>query len=202
MSLGLRPCIPLLCSVAALWACAAPANSASQLQLYIQDRTYQLGVYGPTQQAIYTVAIHALRSTLRDVKTPKPFLLDPLIYDGVVYPVHLTALDTAWTAKAEMPADNAAAGIPPRDKIVGNLIKDVNVAGGAITLTYGNNAARMLDGKRLTLRPAVVADQPLVPIAWICHRLPVPKGMEARGRDETDIPPGFLPLECRGPAEK
>ena len=100
MSVGLRPCIPLLCSVAALWACAAPANSASQLQLYIQDRTYQLGVYGPTQQAIYTVAIHALRSTLRDVKTPKPFLLDPLIYDGVVYPVHLTALDTAWTAKA------------------------------------------------------------------------------------------------------
>ena len=109
-------------------------------------------------------------------------------------------VQAAWTAKAEMPADNAAAGIPPRDKIVGNLIKDVNVAGGAITLTYGNNASRMLEGKRVTLRPAVVADQPLVPIAWICHKLPVPKGMEVQGRDETDIPPNFLPLECRGPA--
>lgn len=111
-------------------------------------------------------------------------------------------VQAAWTAKGEMPEDNAAAAIPPRDKILGNLIKDVNVEGGAITLTYGNNAARMLDGKRVTLRPAVVADQPLVPIAWICHRLPVPKGMEVRGRDQTDIPLNFLPLECRGPAEK
>jgi type IV pilus assembly protein PilA len=108
-------------------------------------------------------------------------------------------VQAAWTAKGEMPEDNAAAAIPPRDKIVGNLIKDVNVEGGAITVTYGNNAAKMLDGKRVTLRPAVVADQPMVPIAWICHRLPVPKGMEVRGRDVTDIPLNFLPLECRGP---
>jgi type IV pilus assembly protein PilA len=103
-------------------------------------------------------------------------------------------VQSAWTAAGEMPADNAAAGIPPRDKIVGNLIRDVNVEGGAITLTYGNNAARMLDGKRVTLRPAIVVDQPKVPIAWICHDLPVPKGME------TDIPANFLPVECRGPS--
>jgi type IV pilus assembly protein PilA len=109
-------------------------------------------------------------------------------------------VQSAWTATGEMPADNAAAGIPPRDKIVGNLVRDVNVEGGAITLTYGNNAAKVLDGKRVTLRPAIVVDQPKVPIAWICHDLPVPKGMEIRGRDETDIPPAFLPVECRGPS--
>lgn len=111
-------------------------------------------------------------------------------------------VQAAWIAKGEMPADNAAAAIPPRDKIVGNLIKDVNVLEGAITLTYGNNATKLLDGKRLTIRPAVVADQPTVPIAWLCHQLPVPKGMEAKGKDETDIAPNFLPLECRGPSEK
>jgi type IV pilus assembly protein PilA len=111
-------------------------------------------------------------------------------------------VQAAWTAKAEMPADNAAAAIPPRDKIVGNLVKDVNVDGGAITLTYGNNAGKALDGKRVTLRPAIVADQPLVPIAWICHDVPVPNGMEIRGRDETDIPSSQLPLECRGSSPK
>lgn len=111
-------------------------------------------------------------------------------------------VQAAWIAKGEMPADNAAAAIPPRDKIVGNLIKDVNVLEGAITLTYGNNATKLLDGKRLTIRPAVVADQPTVPIAWLCHQLPVPKGMEAKGKDETDIAPNFLPLECRGTAAK
>jgi type IV pilus assembly protein PilA len=109
-------------------------------------------------------------------------------------------VQAAWTATGEMPADNAAAGIPPRDKIIGNLVRDVNVDGGAVTLTYGNNATKMLEGKRLTLRPAVVVDQPRVPVAWICHDVPVPKGMEIRGKDETDIPKNFLPVECRGPA--
>jgi type IV pilus assembly protein PilA len=111
-------------------------------------------------------------------------------------------VQAAWTATGEMPADNAAAAVPPRDKIVGNLVKGVNVDGGAITLTYGNNASKLLEGRHVTLRPAVVADQPLVPIAWICHDLPVPNGMEIRGRDETDLPPSFLPIECRGAAAK
>ena len=142
---------------------------------------------------LMAMAIPGLRDVTAKSQVKEGLVLADLAKRGV---------QAAWTAKGEMPADNAAAGIPPRDKIVGNLIKDVNVAGGAITLTYGNNISKMLDGKRLTLRPAVVVDQPTVPIAWICHKLPVPKGMEAQGKDETDIPPNFLPLECRGPAEK
>jgi len=111
-------------------------------------------------------------------------------------------VQAAWTATGEMPADNAAAAIPPRDKIIGNYVKDVNVNGGAITLTYGNNASKALEGKRITLRPAIVAGQPLVPIAWLCHDLAVPKGMEIRGRDETDIQARYLPVECRGKESK
>lgn len=111
-------------------------------------------------------------------------------------------VQAAWSLTGEMPSDNAAAGIPPRDKIVGNLVKDVNVAGGAITLTFGNNASKVIEGRRVTLRPAIVPDQPRVPIAWLCHDVPVPKGMELRGKDETDLPPNDLPVECRGPASK
>ncbi len=111
-------------------------------------------------------------------------------------------VQASWTATGEMPADNAAAGIPPREKIIGNLVRDVNVAGGAITITYGNNAAKLLEGKRVTLRPAVVVDQPRVPIAWICHDVAVPNGMELRGKDETDIPKHLLPVDCRGLEKK
>lgn len=109
-------------------------------------------------------------------------------------------VQTVWMATGEMPANNLAAGAPPREKIVGNMVKDVNIDGGAITLTYGNNASKALDGKRLTLRPAVVVDQPTVPIAWLCHNVPVPAGMELRGADMTDIQSSWLPVECRGGA--
>ena len=45
----------------------------------------------------------------------------------------------AYSLKGEMPANNAAAGIPEPDKIVGNQVKAVNVEAGAVTLTFGNN---------------------------------------------------------------
>lgn len=108
----------------------------------------------------------------------------------------------AWSLAGEMPADNAAAGIPPRDKIVGNVVKEVSVEAGAITLTYGNNASKNLDGKRVTLRPAVVPGQPTVPIAWLCHEVPVPAGMELKGENRTDVGSPQLPVECRGTAPK
>ena len=108
----------------------------------------------------------------------------------------------AYFAATDMPADNKAAGIPERTKIVAAFVKDVNVDAGAITLTFGNNASKALDGLKLTLRPAVVPGEPVVPIAWICHDNSVPKNMEARGKDETDIPNKWLPLECRNTAPK
>lgn len=111
-------------------------------------------------------------------------------------------VQAAYTLTGEMPADNAAAGLPPRDKIVGNLVREVNVAAGAVTLTLGNNASSALEGKRVTLRPAVVTGQPMVPIAWLCHGLHVPNGMDAQGRDETDVPEKYLPLECRDTSAK
>lgn len=103
--------------------------------------------------------------------------------------------------KGEMPANNAAAGIPEATKIVGNQVKAVTVVNGAVTLTFGNNAAKGLHDKRLTLRPAVVPGEPKVPIAWVCAATPVPGGMELTGEDRTDIPMTWLPAECRGNAK-
>ena len=111
-------------------------------------------------------------------------------------------VQAAWTALGEMPADNKAAALPEAEKIVGSFVSGVNVEDGAVTLTLGNQASRQLHGKRLTVRPAVVADQKVVPIAWLCHAFPVPNGMEVRGTDQTDVPPQWLPVECRGGAAK
>ena len=111
-----------------------------------------------------------------------------------------SGVQEAWGLAGEMPADNKAAGLPEPEKIVGSLVSSVRVDKGAITVTFGNNASKVLAGKKLTLRPAVVVDQPIVPIAWLCHAAGLPKGMEARGRDETDLPPEMLPVECRASA--
>jgi len=113
------------------------------------------------------------------------------------------AVQSFWTMTGEMPADNKAAGLPPPEKIIGSLVSAVRVADGAVTLTFGNNAGRAIAGKKLTLRPAVVPGEDVVPIAWLCHNVAVPKGMEVRGRDETDLPSSNLPVDCRAaPQEK
>ena len=111
-------------------------------------------------------------------------------------------VQAAWSATGEMPNNNAAAGIPPKHKIVGNLVKEVSVDDGAVTLTFGNNASKVIEGRKVTLRPAVVPGEPMVPIAWVCHNVAVPKGMELKGGNQTDIPPKHLPAECRGAAAK
>jgi len=109
------------------------------------------------------------------------------------------AVQTALTITGDMPADNKSAGLPPPEKIVGNYVSEVRVEDGAVTLTFGNNAGRGVSGRKLTLRPAIVPGEPIVPIAWICHDVAVPKGMEARGVDRTDLASSTLPVECRGP---
>jgi len=106
-------------------------------------------------------------------------------------------VQAVWGAAGELPADNKAAGLPEPGKIVGSYVSSVSIEDGAITLVFGNNASKVLHGKKITLRPAVVPDQLIVPIAWLCHAINVPKGMEVRGRDLTDLSADTLPVECR-----
>ena len=106
-------------------------------------------------------------------------------------------VQAVYSLTGEMPKNNEFAGIPQSNKIVSTLVKDVSVKDGAITLVFGNNAHKGLDGKKLTLRPAVVPGEGVVPISWVCANARVPKEMEAKGRDETDIQSSWLPVDCR-----
>jgi len=104
----------------------------------------------------------------------------------------------AWTLLKVFPPDNASVALPPPEKIVSNLVSAVTLENGAIHSTFGSRANGALRGKVLTLRPAVVDDAPVVPIAWVCGSAPVPGNMSAKGVNRTSIPPNYLPLKCRG----
>jgi type IV pilus assembly protein PilA len=110
-------------------------------------------------------------------------------------------VQSVWATTGKMPDDNEEAGVPAKDKLVSSMVKSVEVDKGAVTITFGNNASKALYNLRVTQRPAVVKGELAVPIAWICHKVPVPDKMEIRGNDRTDIPPKWLPVECRGAAK-
>jgi len=102
-----------------------------------------------------------------------------------------------WKAKQKFPPNNAAAGLPSEDKIVSNLVSAVAIDQGAIHITFGNRAHAQIKGKVLSLRPAVVTDAPVVPVAWICGYAPVPGQMTVEGENRTDVSAEYLPYKCR-----
>lgn len=103
----------------------------------------------------------------------------------------------AWGGAQSFPADNAAAGLPPAEKIVSNLVSSVAVEGGAIHMTFGNRANSAIRGKVLTLRPAVVEDAPIVPVAWVCGFAKEPGNMTLKSANKTNVPVSYLPSRCR-----
>lgn len=103
----------------------------------------------------------------------------------------------SWAQLHAFPFDNAAAGLPAEEKIVSNQVRSLSVQDGAIQITFGNRANKAIFGKILTLRPAVVADAPVVPVAWICGNAQIPENMTIQGVNRTNIPDTFLPLACR-----
>jgi type IV pilus assembly protein PilA len=107
------------------------------------------------------------------------------------------AVQGYYSRNRGMPADNAAAGLPPADRIIGNYVTHLAVVNGAIVITFGNRSNRNLSGKKVTLRPAVVDGFAAVPIAWVCGVSPVPDKMRALGENVTDVPATHLPLDCR-----
>lgn len=103
----------------------------------------------------------------------------------------------AWAATQSFPADNAAAGLPVPEKIVANYVSSLTVRDGAIHITFGNRASGAISGKVLSLRPAVVEDAPIVPVAWVCGSAEAPDKMKVAGANLTSVKDGVLPLECR-----
>ncbi|MGD2272274.1 MAG: pilin [Desulfobacterales bacterium] len=107
------------------------------------------------------------------------------------------AVEDYYDARGTLPQSNAAAGLPQPDKIIGNCVRPVRVIDGAIDITLGNRINKNVDGKTVTVRPAIVEGTPVVPIAWVHGYASVPQGMAAMGTNNTNVLPRHLPVYCR-----
>jgi type IV pilus assembly protein PilA len=133
-----------------------------------------------------------------------PSYQERIVRDQIISAVPLADIAKApialsWTALQSLPADNTSAGLPPPEKIVNNFISSVTVEAGAIHITFGNSVNGIIKGKILTLRPAVVLDAPVVPVAWVCGNAAAPAQMTVKGENKTDIPVIYLPYNCKAP---
>lgn len=101
-----------------------------------------------------------------------------------------------YSTNIKFPSGNSEAGLPEPELLIGNKITRMEVENGVIHITLGNKVSSPLVGKVLSLRPAVVTGSPVSPISWLCGPdEPVP-GMEAVGKDKTDISRGLIPSSC------
>lgn len=133
-----------------------------------------------------------------------PSYLNQMVRQQIVDAVPLAdiakaPIAAAWALAQSVPQDNAGAGLPAADKIVNNYVSAVTVHDGAIHIVFGNSANSALNGKTLSIRPAVVEDASIVPVAWVCGNAAVPGKMTVKGENKTDVPAGYLPLNCRAP---
>lgn len=102
-----------------------------------------------------------------------------------------------YTAKNAFPTDNEAAGLPPTEKIIGNFVTGIHVRNGAIDIHLGNKVNKHASEKIISIRPAIVVDAPVVPIAWIPGYASVPEGMTVIGENKSDLMPRLMPMSCR-----
>lgn len=133
-----------------------------------------------------------------------PSYLDQMLRKQIIDAVPLaeiakTRIAAAWAVAQSFPRDNAGAGLPAADKIVNNFISSVSVNDGAIHIVFGNSAGSAIKGRILSIRPAVVDDAPVVPVAWVCGNAAGPGKMTIKGENRTNIPAAYLPLNCRAP---
>jgi type IV pilus assembly protein PilA len=146
------------------------------------------------------MAVVAVIAILATLSIPSYF--DRIVRDQIKSALPLAdvakkPVEASWTGTMTFPANNAAAGLPVADKIVANYVSALAIDNGAIHITFGNRANNAIAGKILTLRPAVIEDSPVVPVAWVCGYAEAPDKMALHGQNLTSVPELLLPVECR-----
>ena len=148
-------------------------------------------------ELMIVVAILGILSTLA-MPTYQDRIIRAQVAEGIVLAEFVRqAAEGHRRRHGGFPKDNAAAGLPPADQIVGNHVDAVSLDAGVITIIYGNRSNRNIRGQKLALRPAIVPGHAAVPVAWVCGLASVPQRMAVQGRNTTTLPPTQLPIDCR-----
>ena len=148
-------------------------------------------------ELMMVVAVIAILATMAVPNIQGRLVREQIVEAARLADIAKAPIAATWAAAHLLPPDNASVGLPAPDKIVSNLVSSVQVEGGAIHLTFGNRASGAIKGKILTLRPGVVEDAPVVPVAWVCGDAQAPEKMTAQGVNKTSVPKDLLPLNCR-----
>jgi type IV pilus assembly protein PilA len=148
-------------------------------------------------EMMVVVAIIAILAMIAMPNTQDRFIRGQIVEAVPLAEIAKTPVAKAWASTHVLLPDNASAGLPVPEKVVNNFISAVAIENGAIHITFGNRANNLINGKILTLRPAVVADAPVVPVTWVCAAASAPPQMTVQGADRTTVPERYLPLNCR-----
>ena len=105
-------------------------------------------------------------------------------------------VEAYYRQNRRFPTDNAALGLPPSDKLIGNYVTRIVLDDGALHVSLGNYVNKMVEGNVISLQPLVVENSPRSPMSWSCGTRAAPNGMVSVGENRTDVPRGFLPFEC------
>jgi type IV pilus assembly protein PilA len=117
-----------------------------------------------------------------------------------------TAISESFSDKGEAPLTRVTAGMTNlATDTSGNYVVSVQVASGAITITYGNEANLSIAAETLTLTPY---ESPDLSVVWRCGLAPAPAntalmGSAGLGVTATYVPPSagmlpkYLPSACR-----
>ena len=135
-----------------------------------------------------TMAMPSFQDQMIRTQVKEAFNLAEIAQNGV---------EEYYKEKKKFPENNARAGLPEPDKIIGNFVTKVDISNGVINITLGNRVNKNVSGKKITIRPAIVKNAPVVPITWVYGYASVPEGMTVTGENSTDILPRHLPVNCR-----
>lgn len=75
------------------------------------------------------------------------------------------SISTYFADSGAFPTDNADAGLAAAAEIVGSYVTSVAIAGGIITVAYGNNAHQIIKTKTVTLTANTNKSGSVV---WVC----------------------------------
>lgn len=148
-------------------------------------------------EVMVVIGIVAILALIAVPSYHSKLLRDQVIEGAALADIVKKPVAASWQSSQSFPNDNATAGLPVAEKIVSNQVSRVTLEDGAIHITYGNKVSTAINGKILTLRPAVVDDTPIVPVSWVCGYASAPEQMSAKGQNKTNIPPEYLPFNCR-----
>jgi len=104
-----------------------------------------------------------------------------------------------YANRGTWPSSNSAAGIGASSTINGKFVSSITVAGGGITVKYGKDVNKNIDGQTLGLTPTASANGDVI---WKCGNADFPSGLSAAsgtssGTTSSGFANKYLPSACR-----